>query len=55
VSGGRVTGEVLDGVAELVFDNPARLNAINLAMSTMMGDDGVMLDELDTFTNHHCG
>ena len=29
----RVTGEVRDGVAELVFDNPARLNAITLAMS----------------------
>ena len=33
MSVGRVTGEVRAGVAELVFDNPARLNAINLAMS----------------------
>ncbi len=33
MSTGKVTGDVRDGVAELVFDNPARLNAINLAMS----------------------
>ena len=33
MSAPKVTGEVRDGVAELVFDNPARLNAINLAMS----------------------
>jgi hypothetical protein len=31
-----------------------KASAINFAMSSMMGDDGVMLDELDTFTNHHC-
>jgi hypothetical protein len=28
--------------------------SINLAMSTLMGDDGSMLDDLDTFTDHHC-
>ena len=43
MSAPRVTGEVRDGVAELVFDNPARLNAINLAMSQQAS---ALLDDL---------
>jgi len=43
VSAATVTGEVRDGVAELVFDNPARLNAINLAMSQQAS---ALLDDL---------
>lgn len=31
-----------------------KASSINLAMTTMLGDDGSMLDDLDTFTNHHC-
>jgi enoyl-CoA hydratase/carnithine racemase len=47
VSGAKVTGEVRDGVAELVFDNPARMNAINLAMSQQASDliDALAQDE----------
>ena len=43
MSAPQVTGEVRDGVAELVFDNPARLNAINLAMSQQASE---LLDSL---------
>ena len=47
MSGAKVTGEVRDGVAELVFDNPARMNAINLAMSQQASDliDALAQDE----------
>lgn len=42
-----VTAEVRDGVAELVYDNPARMNAINLAMSQQASDliDALAQDE----------
>ncbi len=38
MSSARVTAEVRDGVAELIYDNPARMNAINLAMSQQASD-----------------
>ena len=47
MSGAKVTVEVREGVAELVFDNPARMNAINLAMSRQASDliDALAQDE----------
>ena len=43
----KVTAEIQDGVAELIFDNPARMNAINLAMSQQASDliDALAQDE----------
>jgi hypothetical protein len=34
--------------------DPEKASAVNYAMASMLGDDGSMLEDLDTFTNHHC-